>query len=302
MAAMSLAAAFMPWASAGGSTQSVQLADAALRVHRLPATQPALGTLVFLHGWGMGAGAFHAQAPLAAQGFDLIAPDLPGFAATSPAPDSTIIGLARLVSEMLLVLGIDRPILVGWSMGASLAWLMAEAAPDQVGGIVSLDMTARIASAPGWSGSLAGGYGPQDCTRAVAAITSNWPAMCATLLARLTAHPDPDTRARLAMLAESANPEAAATAWESLARADLRHTLSSLPCPLLAVHGAASALYPPATLAALQQLAPQLETLVVPDTGHSPHIEAPDQVNAAIARFAKAALSPRRPVTADETH
>lgn len=297
---MSRTAIFAPWALAGGTEQWLQLPGGAVRVHRLAASgaarPPGPGrTLIFLHGWGMGAAAFAPQAGLAQLGYDLLAPDLPGFAGTGAAPGrASIQSSADMVLALIDALQLDAPVLVGWSMGASIGWLAAAAAPEHIGGVISLDMSPCVSDRPGWDAGLAGGYGPDDCARSVQAMRTDWPGICAAFLPRVTRLPLPEAPL-LAALAASADPDSAAAAWESLAIADLRPTLAALTCPLLAVHGGASALYPAATLAALQALNPRLVTRVIEGVGHAPHLEAPAPVNAAIARFAGQLADRTRP-------
>jgi pimeloyl-[acyl-carrier protein] methyl ester esterase len=276
-----------PWSGEGASVRTVGLRSGPVRVHTL-GDGPAL---VFIHGWGMGAAAFASQAPLALQGFQLVAVDLPGFAGTLPAASAiTMEQLAGLVCDLTDTLGLVTPVLVGWSMGASIAWIAASQAGDRFAGVVSLDMSPRPMEGDGWGLGLIGGYSHGDSQRTVAAILHDWPAVCAAFLPRILQRPDPEASGMLAALAAATDPQTAAGTWASLAGSDLRDTFARLEVPLLAIHGASSALYMPQTATALQALNPRCEVLLLEGVGHAPQIEAPGLLNTALATFAQAAV------------
>ncbi len=93
--------------------------------------------LLYLHSGFGEAGALPLFAHLADAGFRVTAPELPGFGPSDPAPDwhgveDAVFHLRRLVD----VLGLDRPVVVGSSLGG---WLAAELAvwfPEQVRSLV----------------------------------------------------------------------------------------------------------------------------------------------------------------------
>jgi len=75
--------------------------------------------VLFLHGWAMNGALFDDIAGRLGTDFDCHAPDLPGHGsrvAAEPSLDNCA-AVARQWIERL-----DRPLLVGWSMGAAVAW------------------------------------------------------------------------------------------------------------------------------------------------------------------------------------
>jgi pimeloyl-[acyl-carrier protein] methyl ester esterase len=272
-----------PWTEIGGRTQALMLSHGHIRLHEVGAGQP----IIFIHGWGMGAAAFDEQGGLAQHGFHLIAPDLPGFAGTGSANGrATLSDYASLVQELTLKLGLNKPVLVGWSMGASIAWLAASQWPQLFGGVISLDMSPCPKSALDWDFSLIGGYGEAECAYAVQAMQKDWSVTCQAFLPRVVHTMTPQFDTLLAPLAAASDPPSAAIAWQSLALTDLRPVLARLSLPMLAIHGAKSALYPSGTAQALCELNTHCTGIIVENAGHAPHLEAPEVVNAAIARFA----------------
>jgi pimeloyl-ACP methyl ester carboxylesterase len=100
-------------------------------------------TAVFLHGWGLG---YHSYAQplraLGAEGWTVIAPDLPGFGGTS---DLALKGvsfaeLARFVNELLVELEVNEPVrIVGHSFGGGVAIQFAHDFPARIDSAVLLD-------------------------------------------------------------------------------------------------------------------------------------------------------------------
>lgn len=94
-----------------------------------------------LHGWLDNAASF---VPLAAQldGLDLVAPDLPGHGRSAhmpPGTDYTFVGAVHQVLDIADALDWQRFALLGHSMGAGIASLVAAAVPDRVERLVAIE-------------------------------------------------------------------------------------------------------------------------------------------------------------------
>jgi pimeloyl-ACP methyl ester carboxylesterase len=106
------------------------------RVHlfRGGAGQP----LLFLHAAG-GAGAWHEFHELLAAGFDVIAPDHPGFGKSDEFPDvQAMDDLVYHYLDVLDALGLDRPHVAGASFGGWIAAELAVHSPHRIGSLTLL--------------------------------------------------------------------------------------------------------------------------------------------------------------------
>lgn len=119
---------------------------AALR-HGRPGALPVLA----LHGWLDNAASFDALAAELGDAVDLVAIDLPGHGHSDwLAEGSQAYSLAAAIEQVLAIadaLGWQRFVLLGHSMGAAIASLVAAAAPERVERLVSLDAIGAL-SAP----------------------------------------------------------------------------------------------------------------------------------------------------------
>ena len=94
-----------------------------------------------LHGWLDNAASF---VPLAAHldGLDLVAPDLPGHGRSVHMPvgtDYTFVGAVHQVLDIADALGWERFALLGHSMGAGIASLVAAAIPERIERLVAIE-------------------------------------------------------------------------------------------------------------------------------------------------------------------
>ncbi len=100
---------------------------------------PGWPVVLLLHGSPGDAGNFDRLGPMLAGRYRVIAPDLPGFGASSRAvPDYSILAHARYCFELLDRLGVERAQVVGFSMGGGVALHMADLAPQRVRSILML--------------------------------------------------------------------------------------------------------------------------------------------------------------------
>jgi len=112
---------------------------------QLACTIAGRGTpLVCLHAPCIGSVNFSSQQPLA-ETYQLIVPDLPGHGHSSrPAKPFTIHHLAVCLHELLKELGYERPLLLGYSQGASIALEYALCHPGQVQGLILVGANSEV--------------------------------------------------------------------------------------------------------------------------------------------------------------
>jgi len=94
---------------------------AGLRWHVQEFGHPEAPVLLLLHGTGAATHSWRGLAPLLAQSFFVIAPDLPGHGFTDPLPDSglSLPGMARAVADLMAALGRPLVVAAGHSAGAA---------------------------------------------------------------------------------------------------------------------------------------------------------------------------------------
>jgi pimeloyl-ACP methyl ester carboxylesterase len=108
--------------------------------------------LVLLHGWGASADLtfFRLYDQLRATGATIVAPDLRGHGRGLRSEEPvTLEAMADDTASLIEVLGLDAPIVVGYSMGGTVALLLAHQHRDLVGALV------LCATAPSWDISVA---------------------------------------------------------------------------------------------------------------------------------------------------
>jgi len=213
---------------------------------------------------------------LAHHGYAVLAPDLPGHGRSTGPLRTDIRGMAQWAIELLDVLGIDRAVMVGHSMGSLISLEATGLAPERVRGI-----------------GLIGTAFPMKVSSALLdAARSNEPAALDMINrfshARLV-HP-PGTPGpgfsvfvqNLRLMQRQAagvllNDFQACDAYtEGLDRA------GSLQCPVLFVLGERDAMTPPKAARTLIDACARATVQHVPQTGHALMSEAPDAVRGAL--------------------
>lgn len=244
--------------------------------------------VVFLHGWTMAGDVFADAAARLGEGFACHAPDLPGHGAARGCP-AGIERSAEAVAALLDDSDLRDVLLVGWSMGATVAWRYLERfGHARVAGMVSLDMSPWVLNGPDWSlGLMRQGAG--GARAKVGWFRDCWPQAAAMIAGGMFAGGgDAPGMTRAEAEARILANDAAVMAgiWASLIEADMREAVRRLPVPMLAIHGAQSRLYPPETAAWLAREAPDARMLCFEHSGHSPHLEEPERFAREIAEFA----------------
>ena len=99
--------------------------------------------LILLHGNGEGSAIFDAAIPLLAERFTVYAIDSRGHGQSSPVSEYHYADMAQDVAAFIRLLGLEQPIVYGFSDGGILALLLAIRHPDMVGGIIASGVNVR---------------------------------------------------------------------------------------------------------------------------------------------------------------
>ncbi len=241
--------------------------------------------LVLLHGVCMSSGFFREQVEPLARGHRVITVDFRGHGA-SPACDHghTVAQYARDVHELIEQLGLDDVVLVGWSMGAIVAWQYLR----QFG-------THRVAA------QVVVSQGPSDLRRLdwplgmldmhelgelCVAIQEDMPAAFADFAPAMFAEPlDDEARAWVLHEILQCRPTTATSILLSQTLPDARPVLDGLALPTLLAWGRDEKLMPIAAGEWIRDHVPGAELVLFERSGHCPMLEEPAAFNALVEGF-----------------
>jgi pimeloyl-ACP methyl ester carboxylesterase len=261
--------------------------------------------VVCLHGLGGSHANWHDLAPLLARTCRVLALDLAGFGRTPRVGRSASVKANRLLVDRFLREHVRRPVvLLGNSMGGTIAMLEAAASPELVEALVligpALPRTRSDRPAPFVARQVAlcavpalgervlvrrrGRLGAEGLITETLALTTVdasrvSPAMrelAVELISSRAAGPD----------AEAAYVEAARSLGLLVARsAALRSTIASITAPGLVLQGASDRLVPPAGTRQLAALQPGWRVELLDGLGHVPQIEDPARTAELVTDF-----------------
>jgi pyruvate dehydrogenase E2 component (dihydrolipoamide acetyltransferase) len=239
---------------------------------------------VLLHGLGGSLVTWMSVADRMSRQRRVVLVDLPGHGASAaPDPassDYSLSGLSSLVADAIAAICAGPVVIVGHSLGGAVATLVAAGSPSLVAGLVLIDPA---------------GAGP-DVNPEVARLLEAGPSEAASR-ELLELFVEDSTLLTATGIAEHARALARpgvheavrATAHGAFDRAaqriDLTGSLARLSQPVLVIWGAEDRVFGVEQAHALGHAAAQARVRIIPGVGHSPHLEAPDEVVALIDPF-----------------
>lgn len=255
------------------------------------------GTRVLaLHGWLDNAASFLPIAP-ELQGLDLVAPDLPGHGASDHLPPGTDYSFAAAVHTVLDIadaLGWERFSLLGHSMGAGIASLVAAACPERIERLVAIEALGALAEEPGRTVERL-----RDAVVATRALPGKqlrvFPDLEPAVRARARAGGIREAAARL--LVErgtraveggwtwSSDPRLTLPTMVRMTEAQVEALVAGITCPTTVVFADPAQPYLPDPLRRARAALLPAGRLVVMAGSHHLHMEQPREVAAAIGAF-----------------
>lgn len=230
--------------------------------------------IVMVHGWGGNKEVFGPQIEHFSRSHRVLALDLRGMG-ESDAPDSGY-ELEQFADDVYFVcdeLGVDKPVLVGQSMGGVVVTILAAEHPGFAAGVVMLDST--IVQTQACKDAFTAGEELLKGQEYKAFLQSFVPALFAPM-------DDPDLKTRIVDALMRTPQHVLAASWESTRKTDASAAAARLGVPALYVCGALSFLN---DAEKLQEIIPHLMMGQTIGSGHYHTLEVPDQVNAMIDRF-----------------
>jgi pimeloyl-ACP methyl ester carboxylesterase len=228
--------------------------------------------LLFVHGWCCDRSYFAPQVEHFGRSHRVVAVDQRGHGKSEPAPDGdySAAAFAGDAAELIADLGLDRPVVVGHSLGGVIALALAASRPDLVRGVVMVDpapivisdemramfptIVDMVGTVEGRKGFVAGMFAPSDDEARKAQIIDG-----------MSATPDEVAQAALTGLIEFDGPAA----------------LRACTVPIATI----GSLSPTNTQADFTAHCPHILVAQTLGAGHFNQLEVPDQVNAMIEDF-----------------
>ncbi|MGV3550134.1 alpha/beta fold hydrolase [Rhizobium sp.] len=250
------------------------------------------GTLAWSQTW------YQLATRLAAQGFRVIAPDLPpfGFSERPADGDYSRKAQGKLILAFADALGLDKVVLVGHSFGGGATMEAAFSAPERIDGLVLLDVALGLDSTGG--DSMAGRlFGAPYIGRTLTAASFTNPLMTGKGLRDFIYDDRIVDQRRIALYQAPfvvKNTSSEVAKWlsgalfkdETASLAANRRNYENFTRPVVLIWGRQDSVTPLAQGEQIRALLPRSTLVVLDRVNHIPHVEQPDKVAGIIAEFA----------------
>jgi pimeloyl-ACP methyl ester carboxylesterase len=232
--------------------------------------------LVFIHGPGAGAcaDAYYYQSRHFAGS---VAPNLPGHLEGTRCPD--VARYAEWVRGWLWARGLNKDlVLVGYTLGASIALQYGLDYPDEVKGLVVMTVAARPKVRP------PGTYEMRLRALEDPKVYEEWLAYQRKAMYLV----EPGLRERLLGRHRQVGPLSQYHDLKAIDAFDVRDRIAGLKPKLLLLRGLKDHGNPPEYEKEIHEAVPESQYVKLPDAGHFPSTEIPEQFNALVEKFVAA--------------
>jgi 3-oxoadipate enol-lactonase len=254
------------------------------RLSYVAAGNPSLPSLVFLHGIGGAARAWHGQLDFFKHRYRTIAWDMPGYGGSAPFPIVSIAALADALQDFLQLVRAMKPILVGHSIGGMIVQQLLVKHPRIASAIVLAQTSPAFGKPDGdWQKAfIEARLGPLDRGETLAALA---PSLIKDLVGD-----DPDIGGmELARDCMASVPEATYRAtMMSMLGFDQRNALKDIVVPTLLLSGSKDKNAPAPMMAKMATYVPSARYIELEGVGHLANLERPAAFNAALESFLRA--------------
>lgn len=200
--------------------------------------------------------------------------------------------MARDVQNLFDAFSLERPILLGHSMGALTSWeYVRQFGCGRLAALCLVDQSPKLMTGPDWSLGLWGDYGPARNEGFRQVLEENFADGVVDLIARSRYGGDGGFAVSSELLESRRNrlarmqPQPWIEAWQSFVGKDYRDVLPAIDVPVFLVYGARSAYYGPAVADYVHEHIRNSELVIYPEAGHAPQLEYLDDFERGLVAF-----------------
>jgi pyruvate dehydrogenase E2 component (dihydrolipoamide acetyltransferase) len=271
-------ASFVPPETSEDATTPTETVEVDGRRLRYLRTGEGLATVVFLHGFGGDLNNWLFNSEKLAQGRTVYAVDLPGHGESVKDVGAGDLGFfAATLGAFLNAVGVDRPHLIGHSMGAAVALQLALDQPDRMASLTLIDSAGlgREINADYIDGFVNAGKG-RELKSVLQLLFADQGLVTRQLVDDVLKYKRKDgVDQALRTIRDALFPDGTQAV-------DLSARLGELAVPVLVVWGREDRVIP---VAHAERLSEGVRLEILHGQGHSPHMEAANEVNRLVGQF-----------------
>lgn len=256
--------------------------------------------IVLLHEW---ASSHRVWEPIAHRLLDLFtvyrwdARGHSGHGEPHPPPSGRPVTVERMADDLGNLLDhfrLERPVVIGHSMGALTLWsFIARHGCGRLGRIGIIDQSPRLITDADWRLGIYGDWSAARDRAFVEAMRTDFVTAVIELVslslnqrARRRYYEDHPSIERVRTYLSMLEREPLIEVWTTLSQADFRPVLPTISVPALLVYGSESNFYPPLTGPWVRDALRSAELIIYEGADHSPHVAQPERFAADLVRFA----------------
>jgi non-heme chloroperoxidase len=246
--------------------------------------------LLLLHGWSMSGRFFQRQVGALATTQRVVVPDFRGHGESEKVLSGhTVEQYAADVHGLASALGLERPVVLGWSMGAMVAYQFLQLAGD--GGVAGVVVVDQGASDFVWPDYPEGVFTAEDLAAGNRQLQTDQLALANEFVDLMLHVPNEETRSWMVEEMLKCPPAIAGSILLDQTVRDNRPAIASVRVPTLVIFGEDPKLMNPAAGRWIAEQIPGALFEVVGASSHCPFYEQAGEFNALVASFV-AGLAP----------
>lgn len=252
---------------------------------------------MFLHGWTSSHREWIDYAEPLSDTFSTYCWDARGHGSLNPRPPEPVHvqRMARDLHDLIEQFRLEKPLLVGHSMGAITCWeYIRQFGSRHLSGLVVVDQSPKLITEDDWKHGIYGEFPPDRNRHFIARCEADFAETVLRLVgegnnraARAEYAADSSRIQRTRAYLRKLPAEPLIQIWKSLALQDYREVLPEIAVPTLLIHGDESHFYSVEVAEYLHRRIPDTTLRIYEGTDHSPHLWQRERFLADLRAFAQ---------------